>query len=224
MQQIIEDVYLLLYPNYHKVVKRDNSGKLLEGPIFLKTDSGQGRLVTSNSSLEFHEGMKDIGVYLVLGLSNITSCTQYIDKLYQEYKGKTRSKTSEILSKKLADQILLIKTHKDELTALGFHGNWNNITDQTQDYCNNDEAIVVLEDFVVTPDTQVVLDKLMKSMRSPSPSYDNLPQIANGMKNEPITMSPSLSSFTKNKIINCFRCVGYAPFTRECLKSPYIRH
>ena len=37
MQKIIEDVYLLLYPNCHKVVKHDNNGKLLAGPVFLKT-------------------------------------------------------------------------------------------------------------------------------------------------------------------------------------------
>ena len=37
-------------------------------------------------------------------------------------------------------------------------------------------------------------------------------------------MSPFFSTFTKDKIINCFRRVGYAPFTRECLKRPYIRH
>ena len=61
-------------------------------------------------------------------------------------------------------------------------------------------------------------------MRSPSLSNDDLPQIVNGMKNEPIEMSPFFSTFTKDKIINCFWSVGYAPFTRECLSSPYIRH
>ena len=75
----------------------------------------------------------------------------------------------------------------------------------------------------VTPDMQVVLEKLIKSMISPSLSNDDLPQISNGMKNEPITMSPLFSTFTKDKIINCFQRVGYAPFIRECLKSPYIR-
>ena len=33
-----------------------------------------------------------------------------------------------------------------------------------------------------------------------------------------------VSTFTKDKIINCFQCVGYAPSTREILKIPYIRH
>jgi len=75
---------------------------------------------------------------------------------------------------------------------------------------------------MVTPDIQVVLDKLTKAMRLPSLSNDDLPQIVNGMKNELIKISPFFSTFTKDKIINCFRCVGYAPFTRECLSSPYI--
>jgi len=168
--------------------------------------------------------MQEAGVYLIRGLPNSTSCTQEQNQLYQEFKGKTRSKTSKIFSKKLADRSSMIKKYKNELTALGFHGNWNMITDLTQDECDNDEAILVLEDCVVTPDVQVVLDKLTKVMRSPSLLNDDLPQIVNGMKNEPIEMSPFLSTFTKDKIINCFRRVGYAPFTRECLSSPYIRH
>ena len=83
------------------------------------------------------------------------------------------------------------------MTALGFHGNWNMITDITQDYCDRDKAIVVLRNCVVTPDMQVVLDKLMKAMRLPSLPNDDLPQIANGMNNHPITMSPFFYTFTK---------------------------
>ena len=32
------------------------------------------------------------------------------------------------------------------------------------------------------------------------------------------------SLLTKPKILNCFRRVGYTPFTRAFLKSTYIRH
>ena len=55
------------------------------------------------------------------------------------------------------------------------------ITDITQDDCNSNKAIALLKDCVVTPDMQVVLDKLMKSIRSPILSNDGLPQITNGM-------------------------------------------
>ena len=156
MQKIIGDVYLPLYPNFHKVLKRDNNGKLLLGPVFLKTDSGQGWLVASFSIFEFQKRMQYTGVYIVLGLPNIKSCMQEIDQLYQEFKGKTRSKKSEIFSKKLAGRNLLIKNYRYELTELGFHGNWNMITDLTQDDWESDEAIILLKYCVVTPDTQVV--------------------------------------------------------------------
>jgi hypothetical protein len=38
MQQIIEEVYLPLYPNIHHTTERDESGKFLRGPIIIKTD------------------------------------------------------------------------------------------------------------------------------------------------------------------------------------------
>ena len=55
MQLIFNDFYLTLYPNFHKVVKRDNNVKLLAGPVFLKNDSGQGQLVARFTILEFRE-------------------------------------------------------------------------------------------------------------------------------------------------------------------------
>ena len=89
MQQLIEDVYLPLYPNCQKDVERDENGKLIACSIILKTDSGQGRLVATFSSIEFRERMQQCGVYIVLGLPNNTSCTQEQDQLYQEFEGKT---------------------------------------------------------------------------------------------------------------------------------------
>ena len=73
------------------------------------------------------------------------------------------------------------------------------ITDPTKDDCDSDKAIVVLKYCVVTPDTQVVLDKLMNEMRSPSLLNDDLPQITNRTNNETIPMSPLFSTFTKDK-------------------------
>lgn len=44
----------------------------------------------------------------------------------------------------------------------------------------------------------------MKATKSPNLSNDNLPQIANEMRNKPIGMLPFFSTFTKDKNINCF--------------------
>ena len=73
-------------------MKRDNNGKLLAVPVFLKTDSGQGRIVVSFSSLEFRKRIQDIGVYIVLLITNSTFYTQELDQLYQELKKKTDPK------------------------------------------------------------------------------------------------------------------------------------
>ena len=55
MQQLIKEIYLPLCPNFQKDVKHDDNGMFLRGPIVLKTDSGQGRLIATFSSLEFRE-------------------------------------------------------------------------------------------------------------------------------------------------------------------------
>ena len=76
MQQLIENEYLHLFPNCRKETVRDDNGKFISGPVFFKTDSGQGRLVATFSSLEFLWIMQEWVVLLVLGLPNSTSCTQ----------------------------------------------------------------------------------------------------------------------------------------------------
>ena len=40
-------------------MKCDNNGKLLAGPVFLNNESGQGKIVTSFSSLDFRKRMQD---------------------------------------------------------------------------------------------------------------------------------------------------------------------
>ena len=101
IHDLIEKVYLPLYPNVSKKTKRDANGMFLSGPVIFKTDSGQGRLSATWESVNFRERMCELGVLLVLGLPNSTSCTQEQDQLYQEFKGKTQSKTNEIFQEKL---------------------------------------------------------------------------------------------------------------------------
>ena len=120
MQQLIEEVYLPLYPNCAKDVVRDEEGKLIQGPIILKTDSGQGQLCVTFSSIEFCEQMQARGVYLVLGLPNSTSCTQELDQIYQQFKGKTCAKTEEVFSLKMATKSSRITYLKAQLRGLGF--------------------------------------------------------------------------------------------------------
>ena len=57
MQQFVEVVYLPLNKNFQKDIKYDIKGVLTACFIILKTDSGQGCLVVTFSSIEFQERM-----------------------------------------------------------------------------------------------------------------------------------------------------------------------
>ena len=195
MQQLIEEVYLPLYPNCQKHVERDDNGVFLRGPIILKTDSGQGRLVATFSSIEFRERMQQRGVYLVLGLPNSTSCTQEQDQLYQEFKGKTRAMTDKVFSDKLTSRSNRIKSLREELKQL-------RATDAEP---NQDETDL--------------LKQLKEALRTPSLTNDDLSLIVCGKPTDSPTLSPFASTFTKEKIIKCFYRVSYVPFTRKCLSS-----
>ena len=70
----------------------------------------------------------------------------------------------------------------------------------------------------------MVLEKLKDAMKQPTLSNDDLPGIMNGKSSDEYKTKPFDSTFTKDKVLKCFKRVGYAPFTRECLKLKYIRH
>ena len=135
---------------------------------------------------------------------------------------KTRTKTSEIFSSKLYQRSLKINHLKNELRTLGFHEDIGMVTEVTND--TSYTPAIVAADFTVTPEMKIILDKLKTEMRTPSLTNEDLSLIVNRAPGNPICMSPFFSIFTKPKIINCFRCVCYAPFTRPCLNSTHIRH
>ena len=61
-------------------------------------------------------------------------------------------------------------------------------------------------------------------MRTPVLTNDNISSIVNGLSFTTPIQDTFVSTFTQDKITNCFSRVGYVPFTINCLKSPYIRH
>ena len=62
------------------------------------------------------------------------------------------------------------------------------------------------------------------AQRTPTLNNNDLPFIVNGNPGDPIELRPFDSTFTKEKIKNCFARVGYVPFTRKALKNQNIRH
>ena len=142
----------------------------------------------------------------MLGLPNSTSCTQELDQIYQEFKGKTRTKTQEVFALKLAMRSNRIAELKDQLNEVGFI---EDCTDTTME---------------VTPAMRGILEQLKEARKTPSLTNADLSAFVSGNKDESPSLSPFYSTFTKDKIRRCFARVRYVPFTRECLKSESIRH
>ena len=255
LQQIIVDVYLPLYPNLSPVTKRDANGKFLRGPIIIKTDSGQGRLSATLQSVEFRERLRSLGVYIVLGLPNSTSCTQEMDQLYQDFKGKCQAQTFRVFNRKLAERSRRITEIKEELKRLGKNAQSEDVidvivVDNDDDDDGNDDEEAPLPNWsdtnnnsrsdgrsddndgeeasLSTEQKQQKIKRLMgelkELMKNPCLKNEDLPMIVNGFPGDPFHKRPFASTFTPEKIVNCFERVGYAPFTRKCLESKYVRH
>ncbi len=148
--------------------------------------------------------MQARGMYLVLGLPNSTLYTQELDQIYQEFKEKTHTKTGEVFALKFAKRTTRIAYSKMQLKGQGF------IEDCAAD-----------TNMEVTPAMAVIIEKIKDAKKTPSLTNMDLSNFVNG---EDRNGSPFYSTFTKEKITNCFARVGYVPFMRECLNSEYIRH
>ena len=112
--------FLPLFPNRSSTIKRDDNGKLLQSPIIVKTDSGQGRLAATLDIVKIRQSMWEIGVYIVISLPNSTSVSQEMNQLYQTFKGNRRSKILELFAEKLSSRSTRIKYAKENLKNLGY--------------------------------------------------------------------------------------------------------
>ena len=195
IQELIEKVYLPLFPNVAKETTRDSEGKFISGPVLLKTESGQGRFSLSWENLKFREGMTEKGVLMVLGLPNSTSCTQEQDQLHQDFKQCLRTKRNTIYQHRLNKRLGLITSLVLELGATEVEAEKKNIEQRL-----------------------AVARKMTKL------TNDDLPMIVNGNDVDYIENRPFDYCFTKEKIKNCFARVGNVPFTRKAVETPNIQH
>lgn len=83
--------------------------RLVKGPIIIKCDSGQGRYCKSERHIQFRYDMHKLGVFILPGLPNATSCTQEMDELYQLFKGMCVIKAFEVYTDKLYERQRLIE-------------------------------------------------------------------------------------------------------------------
>jgi hypothetical protein len=61
------------------------TGKMLRGPLMVKTDSGPGRLSSKLVSVDFREEMANLGVYIIFSLPNCTECHTELNQMFSDF-------------------------------------------------------------------------------------------------------------------------------------------
>ena len=84
-------------------------GKLIEGPVFVKSDSGPGRQCKSYKNIKFRRDMHRIGFHIGPGLPNFTSATQEMDDIFQDFKSKTDQKAQAIFTRKTYEHAMQLR-------------------------------------------------------------------------------------------------------------------
>ena len=100
--QLLKDVYVPLYERrlFPEPI-RDPVTKLLSGPLIVKMDAGPGRLSKQAISIDFCEEMAQLGVHILLSLSNGKSCMAEMDQLFKKFKPACSKSALRVASKKM---------------------------------------------------------------------------------------------------------------------------
>ncbi len=104
--------YKSLFPNVIPKFKWEG-GTIIEGPIFIKSDSGSGKNCKSEQSIKFHSDMHLEVVHIGPGLPNSTSFTQELDDWFQEFKVRTDSNEQTLFQSYVCKFAKAMQDHKD---------------------------------------------------------------------------------------------------------------
>ena len=148
-----------------------------------------------------------------------------IRPVYQDFKNRTRTKIDEVFRNKLVLRSDTINNVEAQLREIGFVGIWNHIEGDEDDEVISIDSDDDLDDkpdedldtsatnrsytlHLGTPAVHALLKILKEVMRPSSLSNDDLYIIVNGRHDDPPSLSPFVSTFTRHNINNCFFRVG----------------
>ena len=248
-RRLIEDVFLPLYPNTSRVVTRcAQTGKMVTGPLIVKTDAGPGRLSKEAESWEFRQRMFEKGVYIMLGLPNATAATQEMDQGYAEFQPAVKRSTERVVSRKLADRVAARRKAQakadddkadrvielvtlDDLDAM--FDDMDSVEDEDgvifdadssdadADSPDDDASTVDGVDVAAEQCTEVTYKNSVCSVGLGNLDLGNM---VNGYPGDPLEFRPFDNVFQRDKILGWWRKVGFLPMTRNAVNDPKVRH
>ena len=213
----IRDIILPLYPNISKDCIMEN-GKVIQGLVFLKTDSGPGRFKEDMEHILFLEHMNSIGLNIILSLPNGTSVHAELDQFFGSYKGYCRTRTLNHFAEKLGDKIRLIEENKKIQMTRNEALHVNGLKNLEKEFCN------VRKDPERGDQHEDATKEFTKVKCVVGLTNADLSVMINGKEDDEIENKPFDRCFIKSKILDAFYKVGFVPFTRKCLSNPKVRH
>lgn len=199
--QLCRDCYLPCYKDKiaAEPVRDSVTGKLLKGPLILKTDAGPGRLSAQAESIEFREEMARMGVYILLSLPNGTACTAELDQMFTRFKNETKNSTVRVAGMKMAARL-----------------------SARQQGRNNEQDDESLSDNSESEQEDTPAKK--RSICNVNITNHDLAHIVNGFPNDPIELRPFDNCFTKENIIKTWIAVGFLPMTGNAANDPKVAY
>ena len=199
--QYVRSVILPLYEGRisPEPIRDPLTGKLLSGPLIIKTDSGPGRLSREACSIEFREEMAKKGVHILLSLPNGTACTAEMDQLFEKFKPACSKAALRIAAKKMHARFEARKQYK----SIGTN---NDSSDEEDDDEDDGDA-----------------GRKKGSICNVSFSNFDLGHLVNGWPVDPIEDRPFDFHFTAESIIRSHIAVGFMPMTGRAALDPKVR-
>ena len=109
-EHTVENLLLPLYPTTQRKVERcPVSDGIMREPVFVRADSGPGRLSKEADSWEFCRRMWERGVSIIIGLPNGTTVNQDMDQAFTTFQPAVRRSTQCVVSKKLGARVVARK-------------------------------------------------------------------------------------------------------------------
>ena len=201
--QLCRDCYMKCYKDRiaPEPVRDPATGKLLKGPLIVKTDAGPGRLSREAESIDFREELARIGVFILLSLPNGTACTAELDQMYTRFKDETKNSTIRVAGIKMAARASARRQGKDN------EANEDDESSMCSDDNDDDDE-----------------PKKQRSICNVNITNHDLSFIVNGYSNDPVELHPFDHCFTKENIIKTWIAVGFLPMTGNAANDPKVAY
>jgi hypothetical protein len=218
----ITRVILPLYPNISKTAVFDpQTGKLLCGPVVLKVDSGPGRIVATAASLACREAFHEMGLFILAGLPNATGVQQEMDALYGPFKSATYARGEMVLTRKLQERGVAVSLERarQQRAAAGV------AVPAAMVFVEEEDADSDIEEAGGTRRAAAVTTRSKTGRGVLSLGFSDLAFIINGgIGEESIADRPFDNCFTREKVRQAWKKIGFVPFSRACIQNKHVRN